>query len=560
MNIHKLLFSLSFAATCATFCACSDDDSSTSAKEDESSSSMRDSYKSSSSLSTRADIIYNDSLELSDTVTIDIEIPKSSTDIDPASGYLYISDSTKSMTFFLGEFVKGTRVKVDILTSGMSKDTIRIRNEKGGLLRTIDPIWDTAKKDSLFADYMFPGKEGKMISNSFVVFEEGFYYMEVAAGEFETSSRIKTHVQADSAYYTFTGDTTEVAMGLSDTLRGIFTIGQGAEAIHVNLSGNEGVSVAFTAMGRSIRKFDLYEKDTNLVSTSDTTIDALLLPQDSTNWTLKVTPTKVVSYLTGPYATFEIASLSRPLEKGEYFANPDSIIVPGDTLVVERPRNDQAKYYLHQEQYVWLADLKKGDSIEVFHSTEGYCTNQALCPARCEILDKKRKTVQEISCLYGGTLKVTDKMNEGAYYLHYVRTDAYPTDESQVLTMKANLLQPGLFKEFKFFDEEADEIYGDNPMRAKVGDTLRFDQFSFRTMPKVASTNVRWFLPCEDIPYIGTKAYISQIDDCEEEQEIFSAYLVVQDSAFGKQPSPRIIVQSIADPKARDTLSLSITK
>lgn len=559
MNIHKLLFAISFAASSAILCtACSDDDSSTSANEEESSSSVRDSFKSSSSLSTRADIVYDESLELRDTVTLDIEIPKNSTEIDPKSGYLYISDSTQSMKFFLGEFVKGTRVKVNILTSGMSKDTIRIRNEKGGNLSTIDPVWNSEKQDSLFADYMFPGHDGKMLSNSFVVFEEGFYYMELSA-KFEKSSRIRTHVQADSAYYTFTGDTTEVSMGLSDTLRGIFTIGQGADIIHVNLSGDEGVSVAFSATGRSIRKFDLFEKDTNLISTSDSTIDALLLPQDSTSWTLKVTPTKVVSYLTGPYATFEVAALSRPLEKGEFFANPDSIIVPGDTLVIERPRNDQAKYYLHQEQYIWLANLEKGDSIDVFHSMEGYCNNQTECPAKCEILDKKRKSVQEVSCLYGGSLKVTSKMTEGPYYFHYARTgDVYPTDESQILTLKAYIQQPGLFKEFNFFDEEADEIYGDTPMRAKLGDTLRFNQFSFRTMPKVASTNVRWFIPCEDIPYIGTKAYISQMSDCNQEQEIFSAYLVVQDSAFGKQPS--IIAQSIADPIARDTLKLSINK
>ena len=181
----------------------------------------------------------------------------------------------------------------------------------------------------------------------------------------ETLSIAVAFIEADSAYYAFTGDTTEVSMGLSDTLRGIFVIGEGADVINVNLSGNEGVSVAFSATGKSIRNFNLYEKDTNLVNSSDSTIDALLLPQDSTNWTLKVTPTKVVSYLTGPYATFEVASVSRPLEKGEYFANPDSINVPGDTLVVTRPRNDQAKYYLYQEQYIWLADLKKPAALFV---------------------------------------------------------------------------------------------------------------------------------------------------------------------------------------------------
>ena len=556
MKLYKILFALSFAAFCA---GCGDDDSSSASPEEESSSSRIASFKSSSSLSNRADIAYNDSLEIGDTVALDFEIPKSKKDIDEESGYIYISDTTKSIKLFLGEFVKGTRINVNIQSSGMSKDTIRIRNEIGDNLNTLLPIWDKSKEDSVFSNYMIAGHDGKMQENSFVVFNDGFYYMDVK-GKFEKSSRIRAYINVDSAYFAYTGEEDSIEMKLTDTLRGIFIIGEGPSVVDVNFSGNEGLSIALNATGRSIGKFELYEQDTTLVNKNDSTIDALLLPHDTTDWTLKISPTKVISYLTGPYATFEIESVSRPLEKGEYFTKPDSIDVPGDTLVVERPRNDQAKYYLYQEQYIWLADLKPGDSIDVFHFMEGYCDNQLVCPATCEILDSKRKSVQEISCLYGGSLKVTDKMKKGAYYLHYVRTgDIYPTDESQILTLKAYIQQPGLFKEFAFFDEEEEEIYGERAYRAKVGDTLRFDTFKFRTMPKVASTNVRWFLPCEDVPYIGTSAYIATVDKCEQEQEIYtSSYLVVQDSAFGK--TPRIIAQSLADPTARDTLNLSISE
>lgn len=555
MNIYKFLFALSFAAFCA---GCGDDDSSSTSPEEESSSSRIASFKSSSSLSTRADIIYNDTLELGDTVSLDFEIPKSEKDIDEESGYIYITDSTKSITLFLGEFVKGTRINVSIQTSGMSKDSVRIISEIGDDLKTLHPIWDESKKDSVFSNYMVAGHEGKMQTNSFVVFNDGFYYMKVSA-KFDKSSRIRTYVGIDSAYFAYTGEEENIQMELTDTLRGIFTIGEGPSVVKVNFSGNEGTSIALNANGSSISKFELYEQDTTLVNKNDSTIDALLLPHDTTDWALKIFPTKVISYLSGPYATFEIESVSRPLEKGEYFANPDSIVVPGDTLVVERPRNDQAKYYLYQEQYIWLADLEAGDSIDVYHFMEGYCNNQSQCPANCDILDSKRKVVEEISCLYGGSLKVTSKMTKGAYYMHYVRTgDIYPTDESQILTLKAYIQQPGLFKEFSFFDEEEDEVYGEKPFRAKVGDTLRFDIFKFRTMPKVASTNVRWFLPCEDVPYLGTTAYIATVDKCKDEQEIYASYLVVQDSAFGK--TPHIIAQSIADPTARDTLSLSISE
>jgi hypothetical protein len=555
MKIYKFLFALSIAAF---YAGCGDDDSSSASQEEESSSSRIASYKSSSSLSTRADITYNDTLELGDTVSLDFEIPKSKKDIDEESGYIYITDTTKSITLFLGEFVKGTRVNVHIMASGMSKDSIQISSETGDNLNTLYPVWNESKNDSVFSNYMIAGHEGKMLQNSFVVFNDGFYYMNVKA-KFEKSSRIRTYVSADSAYFVYTGTEDTISMELTDTLRGIFTIGEGPSVVDVRMSGNEGVSVALNATGGSISKFELYEQDTNLVSKSDSVIDALLLPHDTTDWSLKIFPTKVISYLSGPYATFEIESVSRPLDKGEYFSNPDSIDVPGDTLVVVRPRNDQAKYYLYQEQYIWLADLEKGDSIDVYHFMEGYCDNQLSCPATCEILDSKRKVVQEISCLYGGSLKVTDKMKKGAFYLHYVRTgDIYPTDESQVLTLKAYIQQPGLFKEFSFFDEEEDEVYGEKSFRTKVGDTLRFDTFKFRTMPKVASTNVRWFLPCEDVPYIATAAYIANQDKCQDEQEIYASYLVVQDSAFGK--TPHIIAQSLADPTARDTLNLSITE
>lgn len=556
MKLYKILFALSFAAFCA---GCGDDDSSSASPEEESSSSRIASFKSSSSLSNRADIAYNDTLELGDTVALDFEIPKSKKDIDEESGYIYITDTTKSIRLFLGEFVKGTRINVHIVSSGMSKDSIRIQNEIGDELNTLKPVWNESKKDSVFGNYMMPGHDGKMQENSFVAFSDGFYYMNLKA-KFEKSSRIRAYVDIDSAYFVYTGEEDSIHMNLTDTIRGIFTIGEGPSSVKVLFSGNEGVSIALNAEGKSIGKFELYEQDTSLISKNDSSIDALLLPHDTTDWSIKIVPTKVISYLTGPYATFEIESISRPLDKGEYFRNPDSISVPGDTLTVVRPRNDQAKYYLYQEQYIWLADLNPGDSIDVYHFMEGYCDNQVTCPASCEILDSKRKSVQEISCLYGGSLKVTSKMKKGAYYLHYVRTgDIYPTDESQVLTLKTYIQQPGLFKEFNFFDEEEDEVYGEKALRAKVGDTLRFENFKFRTMPKVASTNVRWFLSCEDVPYLGTSAYIATLDNCEDELEIYSSsYLVIQDSAFGK--TPHIIAQSLADPTARDTLSLSISE
>lgn len=550
MEIKNILLALSITALLA---ACGGDDSASA--EADSSSSMKDSFKSSTSLTNRADIAYSDTLTTGDTATFDFEIPKKESDKDDSSGYYYITDTTKSVSLYLGELVKGTRVTVGIKTTGMDSDTVRIQNELKENINSLDPIYDAAKKDSIYDNYLIPGHKGKMEQSSFVVFKDGFYLLNLKA-HFEKASQAQIVVNIDSAYFRYTGESSKISMDVTDTLRGIFVIGVSPDTIKVNMSASEGVSIAYTAKGKSIKRFELFEND-SLINSSDTTIDALLLPADSVKWSLKVSPTKIISYLSGPYATFEVTSQSRELAKGEFFAKPDSIEYPGDTLIVKRERNDQAKYYLYQEEYVWLANLKKGDSIDVQHLMEGYCDNQSECPASCEILDKKKKSVQEISCLYGGSLKVTDKMSEGAYYLHYVRSgNVYPTDESQILTLKTVMQQPGLFKEFSFYDEEDEKKIEKKSVR--LGDTLRFANFHFQTNPKNASTNVTWFVPCEDIPYIGTPAYISQIASCEEEQEIYSTYLVVQDSAEGK--NPHIIAQSLADPQARDTLTLTVIK
>lgn len=552
MEIKKILLALSFTALLA---ACGDDNSS-SANAD-SSSSMRDTFKSSASLTNRADIAYSDTLKAGDTTTFDFEIPKKESDKNDSSGFYYITDTTKAVKLYLGELVKGTRVTVGIKTSGMDGDTVRIQNELNEYINSLDPIYDAAKKDTVYDNYLVPG-DSVMAQSSFVVFKDGFYLLNLKAN-FAKTSQAKIVVNIDSAYFRYTGESSKISMDITDTLRGIFVIGVSPDTIKVNMSANEGVSIAYTASGRSIKRFELFENDSLIKSSGDSTIDidALLLPADSVKWSLKVSPTKIISYLSGPYATFEVISQSRKLSKGEYFAKPDSIVFPGDTLIVKRERNDQAKYYLYQEEYVWLANLKKGDSIDVQHIMEGYCDDDSRCPSTCEIINKKKAIVQDISCLYGGSLKITDKMTEGAYYLHYVRSgDVYPTDESLELTLKTIMQQPGLFKEFSFYDEEDEKII--EKKSVKLGDTLRFENFHFQTTPKKASTNVKWFVPCDDIPYIGTKAYIAQASSCDEEQEIYSTYLVVQDSASGK--NPRIIAQSLADPLARDTLTLTVIK
>ena len=255
---------------------------------------------------------------------------------------------------------------------------------------------------------MIPG-HSEAAKNQFVVFKDGFYYLDLYA-DFEKTGHLRLLVNVDTAYYDYIGDTNEVTIGLKDTLRGITLIGTSPKEINVNFSSKTGYSINFSAKGQWINSFDLFEEK-ELVS-SDSIIDALLLPEDSTGWTLKIKPLNIENYLSGPFATFIATTNSRELGKGEYLANPDSVEKIGDALEVVRERNTQAKYYLRQEQFVWLADMKKGDSIDVHQEMIGYfggVNNKSYT-----VIDKDGKELDHDFCFltYGETKKQARKMLE----------------------------------------------------------------------------------------------------------------------------------------------------
>ena len=267
------------------------------------------------------------------------------------------------------------------------------------------------------------------------------------------------------------------------------------------------------------------------------------------------------------FAQFEARTKARALEQGEYFSFPDSINYPGEAYERTRPKDDIGiyKYNLRQEQFVWIGDYKKGDSIIVKHWIQNY-NDENFQNVSLEILDKKKKVQGTISSVYGGSLKITKDMPEGPYYLHYLRLNSDPLDQGlkhdslrYVLQLYTMVQQPGILKTMEFYDSESD-----SPMKEKVlvvDDTLRFEDFVFLMEPNsktkwdIIGSDIAWFVPCETLNYLNNSSNYKE-SNCEDEQEISSNYLIALEAGIGE--TAKLIAQSVADPAMRDTLKISI--
>ena len=575
MNTNKLLI---LALTAAAFFAACSDEKHTNSWEDENdgASFAEDSFKSSSSLSTRLDIDYNDTLKIGDSTKLHLEIARLDTIKDDgkttvqlacSEGMLCLDTAATKLSLFLGEFPAGSLISVSVAASDMKNDTLRIRSEFGDVLKTAKPVYDTTKKEDIFSNFMLPGRSAPA-TNQFVTFKEGFYYLDLDA-KFDRTSLLELLVTVDTAYYDYIGDTTEVTIGLKDTLRGISIIGSSPKEISVKFSSKTGYSIDVVAKGNWINSFSLFEKDKQIAA--DSSIDVLLLPEDSTAWTLKIKPLNIENYLSGPFATFEAVMNSRELGKGEYLANPDSISKLGDILEVVRERNTQAKYYLRQEQFVWLANMKKGDSIDVYQEMIGYfggVNNKSYT-----IVDKDGKELGTISSMES-RFKAT---KDGDVYLHYLSTCPYLSNDNadESLKFQTRVSYYGALSSF-FFNDKDNSNKALDTTYIVLGDTVYLGKFTFRsamsrTMTTGAGSSVKWFVPCEDIvPHDDGNGFTTvpvfniQNVDCKDggedsikgEQEISSSRLIPRDDSEGG--TFRLIAESLADPLKRDTLAIIV--
>ena len=564
MQFKKLLSLSAALFMTVAFTACGDD-SSSSASDEESSSSVP-SFKSSSSLSTRADIDYKDTVKLGDTLRLYVDLFKGdSSKMDESE--IYLDSTATTLPMYLGEFPKGSRIKVFASTSNIESEQIRIKSEYGDYLQAIKAAPKTAaRKDSVYRNSLIPsyGADSTATfrdSNTFVTFNDNHYFLEVE-GEFSDESSMKLKVLVDTSYYKYTGEDEKISMKMNDTLRGILLIDNAPKEVSIAFSANEGYSVNLTTVGENIILYKLTDGDKELGS-SKTNLDTMLVPNDSVNWSIKIKPESFSSIWTGPYAFFETITKARELEQGEYFSNPDSIKYPGEAYERTRPKDDIGtyKYNLRQEQFVWIGDYKKGDSVIVKHWIQNY-NDENFQNVSIEVLNKKKKSQATISSVYGGSFKVSE---DGPYYLHYLRLNSDPLDQGipdslrYVLQLYTMVQQPGLLKEMKFYDSEKDA-----PLKEKVlavGDTMRFEDFDFTMTPhsktswKIIGSDIAWFVPCKTLDYLNNSSNYKS-GTCDEEQEISSNYLIALEGGIGEKAE--LIAQSVADPAKRDTLKVSI--
>lgn len=552
--------------------ACSDSEHTTSKFDDD--TDIADSFKSSSSITDRLDIFYNDTIPLKDTINMYVGFPVWDTtktvveDEDGnkdtvtiinkcQEGVLCIDSGATEIPLYLGDFPAGTRFRISIATSDISNDTLFVMTEKDDILKARAPVWNSVKKDSLFTNHMIPGNGAELSSNEFVGFSDDFYYI-LLKGDFKEGSHIRTIVIADSSYYNYLGNAHIISMEKNDTLRGIIPIESAPEKVDVQFSVTTGYNVSIMAHGEWINRFMLADASGNGIDSTDeqnTSIDQLLFPEnDSSRWVLTLEPLNVENYMSGPFATFEAVTHSRQLGKGEYIANADSIGLVGDTLTVVRECKEEAKCYLRQEQFVWLGDYEKGDSINVFHDMSGYYTRctKTPCPASYSIIDKAGNTLGSIDDYEHG-FKAKEK---GPVYLRYLRLNSPARVDPPLLTLKTYIQRPGSLKSLKFYNEKLEKTYNNTYVVAK--DTVFLKDFKFQTDPYKTSSNMKWFVPCEDLNFLGTTGYIMNIENCKAsgtEQQV-SGYLIAQEGAEGE--TARLIAESLADPLMRDTLKILI--
>ena len=528
-----------------------------------------DTFNSSSGISNRADIDYDAVIVLDDTTNIYFQTWGAAIDTTAIDSTAADSTAKDSLSFEtcpenticldslqnevnleLGELKKGSRISIRAATSGMSDDSLTFMNELGTLVSPMLP--KCAGEDCVFYKALIPGNGAELDSNQFAIFEDGYYYLNLKA-KFENKAHLRLLVHVDENYYKYTGDSSAISISLKDNLRGIVKIGDAPDSIKVKFSASIGTSVSIKATGSWIRNFNLIENGKPLMTSTDT-MDRTMLTDDSTNWNLVIVPENIPNYQTGPYATFAISSSNRKLSQGEYFALPDSLKGAGNQL--KKTRKKIEDFELRLDQYVWLGEFKKGDTLAIDHYFKGYGERAA-----------RPFTVIDYSILGkgGDSLATLDRENlgykvakDGPVYLHFHMVNSQNTTDAKELELYTLVKRPGSLTSFNFYDASAKKVI--DTLKVSENQSLKLDEMSFKSAPtETPKGAVDWYIPCQDLVVLGNAVY----EGCTGELKVEATensdgakILIINEGSSGDWAN--LIAESLIDPQKRDTLTIVV--
>ena len=513
------------------------------------------SFYSSSGTSNRADIDYDDDIVLDDTTNIYIQRPvtDSTGKVECPEKTLCIDSLTKEVNLFLGNLKKGDRVSIWAATSGMDKDTMRVMSELGQTMHPMLPR--CVSVNCIFDSFVIPGDGADMEKNQFVIFEDGYYYVNLKA-KFNDKAHWRLYTHVDNSYFKYTGDTSLISISLKENLRGIVKIGKSPDSIKVKFAAAIGHSVTIRAEGDWINKLDLREEGKSIATVKDT-LDNTMLTDDSTHWELVIQPEKVSNYQTGPYANFTIQSSNRKLSQGEYFALPNSLGKAGEFLKKTRQKIDA--FELRQDQYVWLGDFKKGDTLVVEHQFRGY-GKRATKPFTVidySVLGKGGKALKTLTEENMG-YKVE---NDGPVYFHFQMVNSQNTPDAKDLELYTLVKKPGSLTKFNFYDATNKKAL--DTLKVSEDQNLKLDEMAFESAPTATKNGaVNWFIPCGDWMVLGNVNYDSCEGNTKGELKVEStenaddAKILIVSGGSGS--TANLIAESLLDPQKRDTLHIVV--
>lgn len=546
--MNKLFFTL-FIATIVSLLACSET-SHTNSFSDEEGEFADSSFYSSSGTSNRADIDYDSEIVMDDTTNIYIQRPvaDSTGKTECPERTICIDSLTKEINLFLGNLKKGDRVSIVTTTNGMDKDTMRVMSELGQNMLPMLPrcISDNCTFDS----FVIPGSGDELNKNLFVIFEDGYYYVNLRAA-FNDVAHMRLFAHVDNGYYKYTGDTDKTNITLKENFRGILKIGNSPDSIRFNFAAAIGNSVTIRAEGDWINELNLLQEGKSIAKEKDT-LNNTMLTDDSTHWELVMLPEKISNYQTGPYATFTLQSSSRKLSQGEYFALPDSLKGAGEFL--KKTRKKIEAFELRQDQYVWLGNFKKGDTLVVEHRFKGYGERAAkpFTVIDYSVLGKNGKLLKDISKTNMGYKVESD----GPVYFHFQMVNSQNTTDAKELELYTLVKRPGALTKFNFYDKKAKKAM--DTLKVEEEQSLKLDDLAFESAPtSTKSGAVNWFIPCKYALIIGPIDY----DLCVGEQKIESTGsddAKVLEIYGGSGSEAELIAESLLDPQKRDTLHIVV--